>query len=165
MKQERLKELFNYCDGNLLWKVQKSRATKIGQIAGVKDFRGYVRISIDRKSYYAHRLIWIWHYGELFNNKLDHINTNTSDNRIENLRLATQSQNNGNRNIPANNTSGHKGVSWSNQLQKWKAYIAIDGVRIHLGYFEELVEASAAYNLAAERHFGEFARLNYKEIL
>lgn len=165
MKQERLKELFEYHNGNLLWKIQKARSTKIGQVAGVKDSRGYVKISIDRKSYYAHRLIWIWHNGDLLNNRLDHVNTNTSDNRIENLRLATQSQNNGNRNIPANNTSGHKGVSWNNKLQKWKAYIAIDGDRIHLGYFEKLDEASAAYNLAAEKHFGEFARLNCKEIV
>ncbi len=163
MKQEKLKELFEYNDGNLIWKVRKARATKIGQIAGVKDQRGYVKITIDGKGYYAHRLIWIWHNGELLDAKLDHINTNTSDNRIENLRIATQSQNNGNRNIPVNNTSGCKGVSWSKKLGKWKVSIASNGVKIHLGYFENLDEASVAYNVAAEKHFGDFARLNLKE--
>ncbi len=91
----------------------------------------------------------------------DHINGNRIDNRKENLRIANYKQNNQNRRLGKNNTSGYKGVSWS-RLGKgyWKAYIKQDKKSKFLGNFKTKEEAALAYNEAAKKYFGEFAWLN-----
>jgi len=91
-------------------------------------------------------------------NEIDHINGDKLDNRRENLRSATRSQNMMNSGKPKNNTSGHKGVSW--HRNKWEARIIINGKKKHLGCFEDKEEAAKAYKEAAEKYFGEFATNN-----
>lgn len=92
--------------------------------------------------------------------EVDHINGNRFDNRKSNLRICTHKENTRNNTIPSNNTSGYKGVSWDKFRDKWKAYIIFDKRMIHLGRFESKTEAAKAYNRAAIKHFGEFAKLN-----
>jgi hypothetical protein len=87
----------------------------------------------------------------------DHINGDGLDNRRNNLRVATKSQNMQNKRIGSNNTSGYKGVSWANSIKKWVAQIRVNGKTIILGYFDEPESAYEAYCKAAKEHYGEFA--------
>ena len=89
--------------------------------------------------------------------QVDHINHNTLDNRRGNLRLATPTQNQRNRGAQKNNTSGHKGVSWDEHSQRWRAYIGVDGTTRHIGLFSELDEAVAARKRVEDKLFGEFS--------
>lgn len=91
----------------------------------------------------------------------DHRNHDTLDNRRENLRKATDTQNADNRKITAKNTSGYIGVCWHKTNQKWMAQIGHKGVRINLGYFSTAEEAARAYDEAAKKLHGEFAVLNF----
>lgn len=92
--------------------------------------------------------------------KVDHINGNGLDNRISNLRVATDSQNACNRRTPTHNKSGFKGVWWHKRYQHWQASISVNGKRKHLGVFDTKEDAARAYNEAAKQHHGEFACLN-----
>lgn len=91
---------------------------------------------------------------------IDHINGNVLDNRKENLRIATKSQNGMNRSKQKNNKSGYKGVSWSNQHKRWIAQLTLNGKRVLNKLFKTKEEAAKAYNEAAIKYFGEFAQLN-----
>lgn len=91
---------------------------------------------------------------------IDHVNGDGFDNRKVNLRIATQSQNMHNRKMGKNNTSGYKGVSWSEQAKKWRAMICHNRKPLSLGMFNSAREAAIAYNHAATELFGEFAKLN-----
>ena len=92
--------------------------------------------------------------------EVDHINRNPLDNRRKNLRVASTSQNQANRIILSNNTSGFKGVSWHKTSGKWSAYIGFQGKQYHLGVFSDIKDAARAYNTAAEGFYNEFAVLN-----
>jgi len=87
----------------------------------------------------------------------DHKNHDTLDNRRENLRVCSRSENNLNRGPQPHNTSGFKGVSWSKEKNKWRAY----SKGIHLGYFIDKNDAAMAYDKKAKELFGEFAKLNF----
>ena len=89
---------------------------------------------------------------------VDHKGTDRLNNRRENFRIATKSQNGFNRGKNRNNTSGFKGVSWKRHLGKWVAQIHIGGKNHYLGLFERPEDAAAAYADAAREHHGEFAR-------
>jgi hypothetical protein len=108
--QEMVKALFNYCDGELYWKVLTNSRAPIGAKAG--SFNEYNKrryIRINKISYLAHRLIFLWHYGWL-PKEVDHKDTNRLNSRIENLRAATPNQNQRNKSLQCNNTSGFKNV-------------------------------------------------------
>ena len=95
---------------------------------------------------------------------VDHIDMNTLNNRVGNLRLATKAQNSYNRLPPKTNKSGIKGVSFERYTQKWKAQITINGKNINLGRFEVPEEAAKVYDAAATKYHGKFARLNNAEV-
>jgi hypothetical protein len=154
---ETLHKLFDYKDGNLIWKIQPSKIVKVGSVAGYKNKFGYIAVRIKRASYQAHRLIWAWH-NKPIPSCLDHINGDRSDNRIENLRLATYMQNSQNRKTPKNNTSGFKGVCASENKNKWTASIMFNGKRIHLGTFKAKNEAIKAYEKASINLHKDFRR-------
>jgi hypothetical protein len=145
---ETLHKLFDYKDGNLIWKIQPSKIVKAGSVAGYKNQYGYIVVRIKRSPYQAHRLIWAWH-NRTIPSCLDHINGDRCDNRIENLRLATYMENSHNRKIARHNTSGFKGICASKNKSKWTASIMLNGKRTHLGTFEDKNEAIKAYEKAS----------------
>lgn len=93
---------------------------------------------------------------------VDHKNHNGLDNRRDNLRTCTQSQNKANITKFKNNTSGYKGVSWNKRRRKWYAAITVNYRTQHLGVYDDPWEAAQAYNRAALEAWGEFALLNEK---
>jgi AP2 domain/HNH endonuclease len=93
--------------------------------------------------------------------EVDHANGCGLDNRLENLRPATRNQNSANQKKPCTNQSGYKGVSWRKDVRKWRARIGVNGKLLHLGFFDDPTEAARAYDAAALKHFGQFARLNF----
>lgn len=134
------------------WRTFNSRFA--GEEAG-KQKSGYKQIGIGGSMYMVHRLIWSLFYGvELGDAEIDHKDCDPTNNRIANLRLATQSDNQRNKRriIP-----GIKGVNLCRGT-RWRARIRHNGTLIHLGYFNTEHEVSSAYYNAAKEFFGEFAR-------
>jgi len=117
----------------------------------------YRWIRLKGKTYAAHRLAWLYMTGEWPNPMPDHKNRDGLDNRWDNLRQATSAQNNQNRGLASNNTSGRKGVSWSKSHGQWQAQIKIDGRKKHLGYSSSRDGAHALYVATAIAAWGEFA--------
>jgi len=104
----------------------------------------------------AHRIAFALHHGR-WAAFVDHVNGDRSDNRAVNLRECTKAQNLWNRGAQANNTSGHKGVHFSTQAQRWQAQLVANGKRYRLGNFLTPAAAAEAYERAAQLHHGEFA--------
>jgi len=118
---------------------------------------GYVRSNGDyRGAVLLHRIL-LDAKGEDF---VDHINGDRKNNRRSNLRICNNAQNSANSKKPMTNTSGYKGVHWHRGCKKWRAAIQVNGKMIHLGVFEQKVDAARAYDKAAEKYFGEFAKTN-----
>jgi hypothetical protein len=160
--QELIRYLFLYReDGNLLRKVKPNpkanSMTPIGEPVGRPDERGYRATQVEGKQHKIHKLIYIYHYGEVDEDALiDHIDGNPANNRIENLRVATLSQNICNRKMPSHNKSGVKGVSRHKKSGKWIVGVAYNKKKYHGGLFNTLEEAeNRAKQLRAEVH-GEF---------
>jgi len=117
----------------------------------------YIDIGIEGKVYKAHKLAWLYIYGDFPKGFLDHKNTIRNDNRITNLRKATRTQCLRNQKIRSDNTSGLKGVSWNNDKEKWSVNIQVSGKPKRLGFFTDKHEAHAAYCKAADKYFKEYA--------
>jgi hypothetical protein len=130
-----------------------------GALAGNVRPDGCIDIKIHGKLYRSHRIAWFWMTGEWPSAQIDHRDLNRGNNKWNNLREATHSQNLWNRGINASNTSGYKGVSYNKGCKKWQAYISVSGRRRHLGLFATPEEAHAAYSLAATELHGDFARV------
>lgn len=143
-------------EGNLWWKIPKMGRRK-NRPAGCNGKHGYKQIMINGEIFLAHRVIFALYYGFWPNEQIDHINGNKGDNRIENLREASHSQNNHNRPNYRNNTTGFKGVHTRKDYNKFLARIRINGVAIHLGVFDTAEEASAAYRQAAIKYHKDYA--------
>jgi hypothetical protein len=122
------------------------------------DSNGYVRHKDRKWAESLHRFV-LGVDGPL-GCEIDHINGNPADNRKANLRFVQHWQNMHNRSIQTNNTSGYRGVSWSMVQCRWHANIWINKKRIHLGYFSHIEDAAKAYNEAATKNLGVFAKLN-----
>lgn len=128
-----------------------------GKPAGyLNKLRGYLIIRINTRGYSAHRLAWFYVHGEWPKDQIDHINGIKTDNRIDNLREATNQQNGFNKGIMSTNTSGVSGIGIEKRTQKWRSYITINGQYTHLGLFPNEDEAIAARLAAEERYFGEY---------
>ena len=123
---------------------------------GTAHSKGYVSIKAGGQEVLAHRLAWFFVYGKQ-PASIDHINRIKSDNRIDNLRPATASQNQCNRGVQSNSSSGVCGVARNTRDTAWQAYIKLNGKRKHLGLFREFADAVAARRLAESALFGAFA--------
>lgn len=155
---DRLKEALSYdpVTGHFTWLISINSRAIAGNIAGCKS-DGYVIIKLDGVIYLAHRLAWLYMTGNWPANKVDHWDTDRSNNAWSNLREATNAQNLHNRGRQRNNTSGFKGVSWCKRNQKWNAHIHFNNRQKNLGYFDNPKEAHEVYCLAANLLHGEFA--------
>ena len=153
----RLQYLLDYdpLTGVFVNRTNRGGRCRVGQVAGTLDADGYLRIMVDGKLYRAHRLAWLYVHGEFPPDQLDHANRVRSDNRIDNLRPATRQQNAVN-SFRADNTSGRKGVTWSNKCEKWLVQIRVNGKRHNLGHYNDIEEASACYQNIARILHGEF---------
>jgi hypothetical protein len=156
---ERLRQQLSYDQesGIFTWRCYRSNLPPDGR-AGWLDHGGYVFISVDGRRYLAHRLAWLYVYGQWPDEKIDHIDGCGNNNRIANLRPANCSQNQANRRLNKNNKSGFKGVSWDKQFSRWRATIRSSGKSKHLGLFHSPEEAHAVYMAEARRLHGEYAR-------
>ncbi len=152
--QNELKEKLSYDSdtGEFIW-IQSRSGVVVGSVAGTVNGHGYINIQINGSIYFAHRLAWLYVYGEFPNTMLDHKDRCKINNRIDNLRLSCAVMNQRNRSIDINNTSGTTGVSWHKVPQKWVATIGINGKCIRLGSFEELDDAISC-RAAANAKYG-----------
>jgi HNH endonuclease/AP2 domain len=168
LTQERLKELLSYDPetGEFIWFVSRQGgAGKAGMIAGLVGVNncGYKLICIDYVMYLSHRLVWLYVHGRWPYHQIDHINGKRDDNRLINLREATQTQNNQNIRKPqSNNTSGYLGAYWDKRKGKWGATIQLNKKSTFLGYFNTVEEASRAY-LTAKLKYHEFCPREEKQ--
>ena len=151
LSQERLKELYDY---DLETGILTSK--RHGKPVGSPDTKGQgLRTRFGR----IHRLIYVWMTGEdLGDDVIDHINGDPFDNRWKNLRRCTKAQNQMNRKVNENNTSGMKGVCWAWRQMKWQAQIGYMGVVHYLGQYDTADEAYDVYLEEAEKCFGEYMR-------
>eukprot|EP01041_Mallomonas_annulata_P003281 gene3281-6495_t len=135
---------------------------KTGRIlkAGI-DTNGYFTVVLYKngksKTHRVHQLV-AQAFLDNFDDKqnVDHIDNDRQNNNISNLRFATYVENSRNAKLSSSNTSGIKGVSFDSNRNKWKAYINIDGIRIHLGYYKSIEDAKQARINKAHEVFGEF---------
>lgn len=151
---EQIRELFRYNPetGVIVNRVARGTRAQVGAIAGHVDSLGYRHIVIEGKRYAAHRLIWLYCHGQWPKEQIDHIDGDPSNNKLENLREATNSQNSRNRKIASNNASGITGIHWRKHQRKWHAKIKVHGKCKHLGYFDDLGEAALARKAAEEKY-------------
>ena len=166
-----LRECFVYdaADGTLWWKARprahfvNSNAHSVwnskhaGKLAGSPNAKRRWSTKINGKLYQNHRLVWALSKGEWPVDQIDHINGNPEDNRLENTRVVSNTENQKNRWMSRANTSGINGVYWHTRNEVWTAYIRRDGKQHHLGQFSSR-EAAQKARRDAERELGYTAR-------
>lgn len=159
MNIDALKSLLRYEPetGFIYW-VAKGKGMIKKKTAGTKLHSGYLGICIGPKRWQAHRIAWALHHGAWPKDQIDHINGIKTDNRICNLREATNSQNGKNLGLSKANKSGIKGVSFETYTQRWKATIRVDGKSISIGRFDSIEDACNARKLAEQHYFKEWNR-------
>lgn len=149
--------IYDSTEGQLLWKETASPKVA-GKVAGYLSGK-YLFVRYEGKAYALHKVVYEMHFGSI-ETPVDHIDQNKLNNRIENLRAATKSQNEANTGKRSTNTSGYKGVYWLKNANKWRAKIDHNKKQIHIGLFTDKNAAAIAYNQKATELFGEHAFLN-----
>lgn len=161
MSKERLRFLFTYHDGNLLWRNPTSNRVKIGEVAGCLTTNNYYLLSYDNNKRMLHRVIW-----DYFNEcgckgfLVDHIDGNSMNNRIENLRLADYSQNAGNSVAHEDNQTGYKNIE-PYKNGRFRVRLSRHGQRYDLGIFDDINEAIQARNQKSKELYGSFHKEVY----
>lgn len=162
LTQEMVKEMFDYrADGKLIRRHSTmGNGNHAGAVVGTKptgarNYR-YSATKVLGEHWCVHKLIYLYHHG-VVPDQLDHINRDSTDNRIENLRPANPTENTCNRGLFSNNTSGCKGVSWNKRNKKWQSYVSIKTKTKHLGYFEDLELADFVSTEARDLYHGKYA--------
>jgi hypothetical protein len=159
MNINELKLLFSYDPdtGAIHW-IAKGKGMIKKKAAGTLLHSGYLGICVGSKRWQAHRIAWALHNGQWPKDQIDHINGIKTDNRICNLREATNSQNGKNLGLSKANKSGIKGVSFEAYTNRWKATIRVDGKSISIGRFNSIDDALIARQLAEKHYFKEWNR-------
>ncbi|NMC25065.1 MAG: HNH endonuclease [Serratia sp.] len=162
--------LYNALTGALVWKSRPLHHFKSERIMNVTNGRmagktaksslngRYQIVHVNGNFYLCHRVVWCLHNDYWPAEDLDHINGNKLDNRIENLREVSRSQNMSNVGMQKNNKSGFIGVFWATREEKWQAVVAHNKKNILLGRFDCPVTAALAYNEAALKYHGKYAQ-------
>lgn len=119
-------------------------APAANEIAGSLSEKGYVVICHKRKSYKAHRLAWLYVFGQIPDGEIDHINNKKNDNRIANLRCVTRAINQQNISAPQGKNK-YRGVSFDKRKKRFLAQIAVNKTHHKLGYFDSAEEALDVY--------------------
>lgn len=145
-------DVFEYRDGDIYWKIRTSNRTKVGAKFGCVCKRwGYVVGRFRGKTTRAHRVIWEMHNGQIPEGmEIDHINHIRDDNRIENLRLVSHSENMRNISRSKVNSSGITGVCWNSERGKWMAQMQVGNKHIYIGLYSDINEAVKARKQAEE---------------
>lgn len=125
--------------GLLVWKHRSARCVHVGDVAGSPTQNGYIKILFQSKTLLAHRVAWFIYYGKWPVKMIDHINGNKKDNRIENLREVTLSEN-------MRNTYRHRagklvGASWRPDNKQWQSHVKLNRKNVYLGLFKTAEEA------------------------
>lgn len=145
--QEWLKENYDYHeDGGFIRLTSRGRQKAGTTVFGKKEKTGYMRMPINYDMFVIHRVIWKWHNGDE-PEFIDHINGNRADNRIENLRACSKSDNRHHSTLNKNNTSGYHGVRWhdyGDKTPKWVWSFTLNG-KAYSGYCTSLKSAVLAY--------------------
>ncbi len=158
--QQMISDCFEYRDGCLYWKgvTHPNKQYLLNKPAGSIHQTGYRHITWNSKVQKAHRLIFMLHHGYM-PAEIDHINGDRSDNRIENLRPATRSENQCNRGAISSNTSGYPGVSWHKKSKAWVVRLMKNGKSHAIGYFKDLELAGLVSAEARSLYHGNFAKV------
>ena len=154
--QEYVRQVFNYKDGDLFWNIKPNTRVRIGDKAGSQDAKGYLYLSLDRKKYPVHHIVFLYFNGYL-PKMIDHIDNIKNNNKIENLREATYSQNNRNVLLRKDNKSGIKNVFFEKWTKKWKVMLRIDGKRKCFGRYSDVDLAELVAIEARNKYHGEYA--------
>ena len=144
---------YNPETGHFIWKKKTCLKVVVGKLAGTINDRGYIVIAISKKLYRAHRLAWFYVHGVWPKDQIDHVNHVRTDNRLINLREASNQENSKNMSISKNNTSGVTGVSWSKEDRAWRAAIRANLKYIYLGQSKDKFEA-ICLRKSAENKYG-----------
>lgn len=155
--QQQALDLFEYKNGALYWRVKKSYRVEVGKEAGCKNSHGYCVVRVNGILYGIHRIIFLMHHGYL-PEYIDHADGDRLNNRIENLRQATNIQNSYNRGKQSNNHSGFKGVHWKKQIKHWAVEIQVNKTKKYLGIYKDLDLAALVASEARDLYHGKFAR-------
>jgi len=157
LTQTRLKELLHYNPetGVFVWRVTRPGPATSSGSAGATNDKGYWHISVDGRVYKAHRLAWLYCYGQFPNGRLDHKDRNSLNNRIANLREATPNQNNVNSKTQRTSRTGLKGVG-QRDSRRWVTRVQHNGNRFYIGTFNNVEEAYIARYISAKSLHGEF---------
>ena len=155
--QEEVKRLLHYDKdtGIFVWTEFAGQKVR-GKVAGTTTWNGYVRINHYGKSYAAHRLAWLYMTGDIGDFVIDHIDGNPSNNKFENLRKSSMSQNQFNSKKSKANSSGIKGVYLHKPSGKWQASIRVNGELIYLGLHDDKFTAQKVRRDACIKYHGEF---------
>lgn len=143
---------YNPDTGVFTWRVRPNGRITVGDVAGNPRTDGYTQIRFQRQLYLTHQLAWAYVHGKFPEKGLDHIDRDKANNRINNLRPATQLENMQNKGMYCNNSSGYTGVNWNNRSKKWTANIRISGDLIHIGTYVRMEDAIEARRLAKAQH-------------
>ena len=155
-----VQEILDYCPlmGKFTWKIRVNRKVAVGSNAGTVNNHGYMIITIKGKKYLAHRLAWLFTHKTFPNGFIDHINGDRTDNKIENLRVVTNSENLQNQRKPRGNNP-YLGVSIVKSTGRWQANITVNKKQKNLGHFNSPELARDAY-LAAKQIYHPSAPVN-----
>ncbi len=153
LTQAKLKELLHYNPdtGIFTWLNGRGNGTLKEDKAG-SICNNYIEIGVNKISYYAHRLAWLYMEGYFPENEIDHINRIKDDNRWCNLRHVSSTCNKRNRDKQSNNTSGVSGVTFHKHNNLWQAQIKVNNKNIYIGAFKDFIEA-VAHRLVVEQCF------------
>ena len=157
---EKLKKWFEYKDGHFYWIKSPVGSVRVGSRAGgiwtdQRTGRQIMQMGVEGKSYAAHRLVYVWHgYYLKKDEEIDHIDGNSLNNSIENLRSCSKKENQENRkSCNSNSKSGHIGVTFDKPKNKWRATICHNRKKIFLGCYINIEDAIAARKESEKKYF------------